>query len=73
MVYCGMAMEEDPGYKATARMLTESALSLALNDLNVPAGFHTPASALGETLHSRLLETGTKFGFYKPENEKLVF
>ncbi|MDH4256007.1 MAG: saccharopine dehydrogenase NADP-binding domain-containing protein [Gammaproteobacteria bacterium] len=44
----------DPGYGATSRMLAESAVCLAADDLEVPGGFWTPASALGQRLIERL-------------------
>ncbi len=49
----------DPGYAATAVMLGESALSLALDtDLPDRAGSLTPATALGHTLIERLRKAG---------------
>lgn len=65
-----MGMQEDPGYKGTARMLTESGLSLALGNLKCAPGFHTPASALGDTLHTRLNNTGSFFSFYDPNKKQ---
>lgn len=49
----------DPGYKATASMLAESGLALALNadDLDVGGGVYTPATCLKRTLLKRLVET----------------
>ncbi len=46
----------DPGYAATAVMLSESALALALDfsDLPARAGVLTPATAMGEVLSERL-------------------
>jgi short subunit dehydrogenase-like uncharacterized protein len=46
----------DPGYGSTAKMLGESAVCLAKDKLGVGGGFWTPASALGEQLHKRLVE-----------------
>jgi short subunit dehydrogenase-like uncharacterized protein len=46
--------DRDPGYGSTSKMLGESAVCLALDALAAPGGFHTPASALGEALISRL-------------------
>jgi short subunit dehydrogenase-like uncharacterized protein len=46
--------DRDPGYGSTAKMLSESAICLALDDLNVQGGFWTPASAMGEALLRRL-------------------
>jgi len=46
--------DRDPGYGATSRMLGESALCLASDDLSVGGGIWTPASALGTRLLPRL-------------------
>jgi short subunit dehydrogenase-like uncharacterized protein len=46
--------DRDPGYGSTAKMLGESAVSLALDKLPRKGGFWTPASALGVTLIERL-------------------
>jgi short subunit dehydrogenase-like uncharacterized protein len=50
----------DPGYKATAVMLGESVLALALDDLpgSPGAGVLTPATALGGVLVERLRAAG---------------
>ncbi|HEX7353295.1 MAG TPA: saccharopine dehydrogenase NADP-binding domain-containing protein [Mycobacteriales bacterium] len=48
----------DPGYKATAVMFAESALSLALDDLPPRAGCLTPAVAMGDALVARLRAAG---------------
>lgn len=48
----------DPGYAATAVMLGESALALALDDLPDRAGSLTPATAFGEVLVDRLRAAG---------------
>ena len=50
----------DPGYAATAVMLGEAALALALDGDRLPAraGSLTPASALGEVLVERLRAAG---------------
>lgn len=50
----------DPGYAATAVMLSESALCLALDRDRLPAraGVLTPATAMGETLAGRLRAAG---------------
>ena len=55
----------DPGYAATARMITESALSLILNRESLPkaSGVLTPASGIGEVLASRLKNKGITFMF----------
>ena len=46
--------DRDPGYGSTAKMLGESAVCLAKDDLGVGGGFWTPASAMGEHLIDRL-------------------
>lgn len=50
----------DPGYKATALMLGETALALALDGDRLPdrAGVLTPATALGDVLVARLRVAG---------------
>jgi short subunit dehydrogenase-like uncharacterized protein len=50
----------DPGYAATAVMLGQSALTLALDEERLPAraGSLTPATALGEVLVERLRRAG---------------
>lgn len=49
---------EDPGYGATSKMLTESALCLANGESQLAGGFWTPASALGRPLLARLQDAG---------------
>ncbi len=51
----------DPGYAETAKMLAESALSLAFDDLPDTAGQLTPATALGTALIQRLTAAGLRF------------
>ncbi|MFT3716863.1 MAG: saccharopine dehydrogenase NADP-binding domain-containing protein [Gordonia sp. (in: high G+C Gram-positive bacteria)] len=55
-----MRADGDPGYKATATMLGESALALALDRKKLPkrAGVLTPAVAMGDVLADRLREAG---------------
>ncbi|MDH6288209.1 saccharopine dehydrogenase family protein [Rhodococcus opacus] len=55
-----VAAEGDPGYRATAVMLGESALSLVLDRDRLPdtAGVLTPATALGDVLVDRLRGAG---------------
>lgn len=55
---CEIRASGDPGYKATAVMLGESALCLARDDLPETAGVLTPASAMGRVLADRLIEAG---------------
>ncbi len=51
----------DPGYDETAKMLAESALSLALDELPATAGQVTTAVALGDALIDRLSRAGLTF------------
>jgi short subunit dehydrogenase-like uncharacterized protein len=46
--------DRDPGYGSTSKMLAESAVCLARDDLGCGGGFWTPASAMGEQLIERL-------------------
>jgi short subunit dehydrogenase-like uncharacterized protein len=51
----------DPGYGETAKMLAESALCLAFDDLPQRAGQLTPAVAMGDALIARLTAAGIAF------------
>ncbi|MFG1754733.1 saccharopine dehydrogenase family protein [Streptosporangium sandarakinum] len=51
----------DPGYEETAKMLAESALCLAFDDLPEAAGQLTPAAAMGDALTDRLRRAGVTF------------
>jgi short subunit dehydrogenase-like uncharacterized protein len=51
----------DPGYDETAKMLGESALCLALDDLPETAGQTTTAAAMGPALRKRLVKAGMTF------------
>jgi short subunit dehydrogenase-like uncharacterized protein len=51
----------DPGYSETAKMLSESALSLAGDDLPTTAGQVTTAQAMGDALIQRLQRAGITF------------
>jgi short subunit dehydrogenase-like uncharacterized protein len=51
----------DPGYTETSKMLAESALCLAFDDLPQLGGQHTPAVAMGDALRRRLVAAGIKF------------
>lgn len=51
----------DPGYDESAKMLAESALSLALDDLPHTAGQVTTAAAMGDALIGRLRAAGITF------------
>ena len=46
--------DRDPGYGSTAKMIAESALALAHDNLPATGGFWTPASAMGDALLQRL-------------------
>ncbi len=46
--------DRDPGYGSTSKMLAESAVCLATDELNVGGGCWTPASAMGSQLLKRL-------------------
>ena len=52
---------QDPGYGSTAKMLSQSALCLAFDELDSPGGVLTPASAMGSTLLGRLRDAGMTF------------
>ena len=51
----------DPGYGDTAKMLGESALCLAHDDLPETAGQVTTAQAMGDALRARLERAGIHF------------
>jgi short subunit dehydrogenase-like uncharacterized protein len=51
----------DPGYDETAKMLAESALCLAFDDLPDMSGQITPAVAMGDALIDRLVRAGMRF------------
>ena len=51
----------DPGYTETAKMLAESALSLAFDDNPETAGQVTTAVAMGQNLLDRLVKAGLEF------------
>ena len=51
----------DPGYDETARMLGESALALAFDDLPITAGQVTTVTAMGDALLDRLQKTDITF------------
>ncbi len=53
-----VAGKGDPGYAATAVMLGQSALCLALDALPDRAGSLTPATAMGSALVERLRKAG---------------
>ena len=51
----------DPGYTETAKMLSEAALCLALDDNPDTSGQVTPAQAMGDALLARLQAAGIRF------------
>ena len=53
--------QRDPGYGATSRMLAQTGLSLAFDDLDVEGGIWTPASGLGDHLVGRLATVDITF------------
>lgn len=54
--------DKDPGYGSTAKMIVESALALAHDDIKKSGGFWTPASVIGDQLLQRLpLHAGVTF------------
>jgi short subunit dehydrogenase-like uncharacterized protein len=56
-----VAAKGDPGYAATAVLFGESALCLALDELDTPAGVLTPSVAMGGALVARLRAAGHTF------------
>ncbi|BCL13231.1 saccharopine dehydrogenase family protein [Micromonospora sagamiensis] len=56
----------DPGYDETAKMLAESALCLAYDDLPATAGQVTPVTAMGDALLERLVRAGITFRVVDP-------
>jgi len=53
--------DRDPGYGSTSKMLGESAVCLALDELGRGGGCLTPASAMGSALLARLPAAGVTF------------
>jgi len=45
---------EDPGYGSTSKMIAQSAMCLAFDDIATLGGVYTPAPAMGEALIERL-------------------
>jgi len=60
----------DPGYTETSKMLAESALCLAQDDLPQTSGQVTTAVAMGDKLIERLQRAG--IGFEVVEGDKRV-
>ncbi len=62
--------DRDPGYGSTSRMLGESAVCLALDDLPGRPGMLTPAAAMGEALLLRLQKNaGLSFTIESEESQ----
>ncbi|WP_405430303.1 saccharopine dehydrogenase family protein [Micromonospora sp. NBC_00617] len=58
----------DPGYDETAKMLAESALCLAFDELPPTAGQLTPVAAMGDALLDRLVRAGLTFRVLKRDD-----
>jgi short subunit dehydrogenase-like uncharacterized protein len=56
----------DPGYSETSKMLAESGLCLAFDELPESAGQVTTAAAMGNALQSRLQAAGIAFQLLEP-------
>ena len=56
----------DPGYGETSKMLAESGLCLAFDELPEAAGQVTTAAAMGDALQSRLQDAGIGFQLVEP-------
>jgi short subunit dehydrogenase-like uncharacterized protein len=56
----------DPGYDETAKMMAESAMALAFDDLPPTAGQVTTATAMGDALLTRLQRAGITFEVLDP-------
>jgi short subunit dehydrogenase-like uncharacterized protein len=61
LLYVAADPAGDPGYASTARMLGESALCLANDELTSPGGVQTPSVAMGAPLLDRLRAAGLTF------------
>jgi short subunit dehydrogenase-like uncharacterized protein len=59
----------DPGYTETAKMLAESGLCLAFDDLPPTAGQVTTAVAMGDALLARLRRAGISFRLLDPAQD----
>lgn len=56
-----VSSDGDPGYDETAKMLSESAMCLAFDELPSTAGQVTTAVAMGDALIERLRKAGISF------------
>jgi len=59
----------DPGYSETSKMLAESALCLAFDELPASAGQVTTAEAMGDALLARLQKAGISFQVLEPASD----
>jgi len=62
-ISCIVTGDRDPGYAGTAKMISESALSLILEGESTPdvSGVLTPASGIGDVVVNRLSDKGIVF------------
>ena len=51
-----VTVDMDPGYGSTSKMITESAICLIQDCLDLPGGIYTPAPAMGDKLIHRLVK-----------------
>jgi short subunit dehydrogenase-like uncharacterized protein len=58
----------DPGYGETSKMLAESGLCLAFDELEARSGQLTTATAMGDALLTRLSDAGIAFKLLEPGN-----
>ena len=56
LVTVSVGGDRDPGYGSTSRMIAESAVALACDDIATPGGIWTPAAAMGDPLIKRLVD-----------------
>ncbi|HEX4454562.1 MAG TPA: saccharopine dehydrogenase NADP-binding domain-containing protein [Kofleriaceae bacterium] len=61
LVYVAADLHGDPGYGSTMKMLGESALCLAFDQLDSPGGVTTPSVAMAAPLLERLRAAGLQF------------
>ena len=62
-ISCIVTGDRDTGYAGTAKMISESALSLILEGESIPdvSGVLTPASGIGDVVVDRLSDKGIVF------------
>jgi short subunit dehydrogenase-like uncharacterized protein len=56
-----VSLQGDPGYLATSRMLAQTAVALAVDELPQTHGVLTPGGFMGESLLRRLPTVGIRF------------